>query len=588
MSSRPLQSLTFKVVRVGAGPEFEGVASPRRIGFPPHWRYVYPLDFSSLTKSGTFVLELDGARSPPFTVGAAAALYRPLAGEALSYFQAQRDGPDVIPGTLDRQPSHPQDARAAVYRVPRFRNDQLAGPLVPVGAQVDVSGGWFDAGDYLKFTETASFGDVVMLLALRDYSHGIPDPAGLRNEARFGIDWLLKVWNPRRGVLYDQVGLGDGSGRILGDHDVWRLPQADSHSVPRNSGSYFLSRRPVFAANVSGQRISPNLAGRTAAAFGLCAQVFAGQDPAFARRCLTAGEQIYARSDTAPRGPLVTTQPFLYYPELEWHDDMELGGVELYLAAGRLQRAGLTRTDPSGYLSRAAYWADAYLGSPTNGSDSFNLYDDSALGHSELVTVLRDPRVQGFARDAGLPVTSGSLLKDMQDQLRIAQEASRRDPFGLSDPSYPVDTVPHALGYAIQARLFDRLSGRATYEALATDQLDWVLGANPWGSSFIVGAGSSYPHCLAHPIANLSGSLTGQEAILRGATVDGPTSLDNLRRLGAPDGFRPCPADRSDPFAAYTGRLVGYRDNVESFATSEPSNDYVALALLATAQEGAG
>ena len=176
----------------------------------------------------------------------------------------------------------------------------------------------------------------------------------------------------------------------------------------------------------------------------------------------------------------------------------------------------------------------------------------------------------------------------MNDQLRIALGHSGHDPFGLSDPAYPIDTVPHALGYAIQGRLFDRLTGQSTYEALASTQLDWVLGANPWGSSFIVGAGSVYPRCLAHPIANLSGSLTGRGPILRGATVDGPTSQQNLRGLGAPDGFRPCPVDGRDPYATLATHQAGYRDNVESFATSEPSDDYASLALLATAQAAAG
>jgi len=588
MASATLLTRTFEALPVGAGSPFRGEVGPPGPGFGSRWPYVYPLDFSALVTPGTYVLQLGRSRSPAFTVGDASSLYRPLVGAALSFFQAQRDGPDVIAGPLHRMPSDLQDAHAIVYRIPRFRTDHLVGGLAPTRTRVDVSGGWFDAGDYLKFTETASFADVAMLVALRDYGGGVPDPSSLRREARFGIDWLMKMWDARRGVLYDQVGLGDGNGHILGDHDVWRLPVSNSRPVSRPSRSYFLYRRPVFAANAPGHRISPNLAGRTAAALGLCAQVFAGQDPGYARRCLTAGEQIYERADTAPRGPLVTAQPYAYYPEVEWHDDMELGGAELYLAVRRLEGAGAPAGHANRYLARAAYWADAYLASPSNGGDSFNLYDDSALGHYELIRILRDPTVRPYARAAGLPVSAGSLLTDMRDQLRMAQRLNGQDPFGLADPAYPVDTVPHALGYAIQARLLDRLTGHDTYEGVATDELDWVLGANPWGSSFVVGAGSLYPHCLAHPIANLSGSLTGRGPILRGATVDGPTSIENLRTLGAPDGFRPCPVDGHDPFAPLTARHIGYRDNAQSFATSEPSDDYVSLALLAGAQEAAG
>jgi hypothetical protein len=266
---------------------------------------------------------------------------------------------------------------------------------------------------------------------------------------------------------------------------------------------------------------------------------------------------------------------------------MELGASELFLATRQLGGRGLRHADAGFYLRRAAHWADAYLASPGNGGDSLNLYDVAPLGHFELVRILREPAVGRQARDAGLPVDPGSLLSDLRDQLNTAVRASSADSFGLSDPASPVDTVPHALGFAIQARMWDALTHSGAYETLASTELNWTLGANPWGSSFIVGAGSVYPHCLAHPIANLSGSLTGGGAILRGATVDGPTSLQNLARVGAPDGFRACPADRVDPFAAVRTSTSGYRDNVQSFSTSEPSNDYVALALLASAQEAA-
>jgi endoglucanase len=374
---------------------------------------------------------------------------------------------------------------------------------------------------------------------------------------------------------------------VLGDHDLWRLPQADSRPVPRGSPRYFLVFRPVFAANSPGQRISPNLAGRAAGALALCAQVFAASDPGYARRCLAAGQRLYDLAAAPPRGRLITTQPYVYYPELEWRDDMELGASELFLATRQLGGAGLPHPDPNFYVPRAAHWADAYLASATNGGDSLNLYDVAALGHFELVRILRDPSVRRAEQGAGLPVGPGSLLSDLRDQLRLASELSAGDPFGLSDPAAPVDTVPHALGFAIEARLWDTLTHTATYERLAATELDWVFGANPWGSSFTVGAGQLYPHCLAHPIANLSGSLTGRGAILRGATTDGPTSLANLARAGAPDGFRPCPVSGHDPFAAITTAGSGYRDDVQSFSTSEPSNDYVALVLLGSAQEAA-
>jgi hypothetical protein len=133
----------------------------------------------------------------------------------------------VIPGALHRVPSHLRDRHAKVYAAPDYRGTTLQRPLRATHTTIDASGGWFDAGDYVKFVETASFVDVLQLVALRDDT----DQPALRAEAGFGLDWLTKMWDPGRRALYYQVGIGDGNGHsILGDHDLWRLPQADDRS----------------------------------------------------------------------------------------------------------------------------------------------------------------------------------------------------------------------------------------------------------------------------------------------------------------------------------------------------------------------
>ena len=35
------------------------------------------------------------------------------------------------------------------------------------------------------------------------------------------------MWNDSTSTLYYQVGIGTGNGKTLGDHDIWRLLQAD-------------------------------------------------------------------------------------------------------------------------------------------------------------------------------------------------------------------------------------------------------------------------------------------------------------------------------------------------------------------------
>ncbi len=130
---------------------------------------------------------------------------------------------------------------------------------------------------------------------------------------------------------YIQVGVGSGNVEetFVGDHDVWRLPEVDDHLT--DPSERFLRNRPVFRAAAPGKPISPNLAGRTAAAFALAAQV--ETNPATARRHLTTAAQIYAQAQIKNVGQLVTSLPFAFYPETAWRDDLELGATELALAA---------------------------------------------------------------------------------------------------------------------------------------------------------------------------------------------------------------------------------------------------------------
>lgn len=585
-------SRAFTVLSADGRVVLRGVASGSR-----RWNAHYvvrALDFGAVRAPGVYVLRFAGRSSPPLRIGDAAALYRPLAGAALGFLQSQRDGAGVIPGPMHRQASHLDDVSALVYTVPRYNAaGVLASAPKPTGASADVEGGWFDAGDYLKFVTTASFTDSVLLFTARQFPAGVPDLAALLAEARYGTNWLEQMWNEQTRVLYFQVGLGDGNDTtILGDHDIWRLPQVDDHSAlsPR-APAHLAAHRPVFAANAPGRPISPNLAGGVAAAFGLCAQDFAVSDPAYAARCLLDGQTIYDQANLSPRGDLVTAVPYSYYPEREWRADLEFGAVELYLATVRLgsQVPGLPHPAADYFLIRAAQLTNDYMEEAITGEESFTLYDVSTLADFDLVHILQTPAAQPLLQSGGLDTDVPTIMADRRDQLTLATRLAQHNPFGEANPATNQDTVAHAFGYVTQTALYDDLVGRSTFGALGQAQLDWALGANAWGSSFMVGAGSVFPHCLANQIPNLSGSLTGSGDILRGATVDGPIAPSAVSGLSSIVGMRPCPAaGASDPFAVQDGDGFAYRDDVRSSATSEASDDVAALALLAAAAEASG
>jgi endoglucanase len=584
LAPAPETGATFRAIASDGSIALSGPIGERLGTWSDRYADVYAIDFDEVTDPGIYTIEVDGpvaAASPAFAVGEAADLFAPLLSNALEFYRSQRDGPDTIPGVLGRQPSHLHDRHAKVFRELRFTDDLVPKDPVPVtGApRVDVSGGWFDAGDYIKGVQTESYAAALLLVARRDHP-GLLGPgtaADFTEELAFELDWLLRMWDDETRTLYYQVMLGDGNDRYAGDHDLWRLPEVDDAYGGDDPYYRFVRHRPVFRAGRPGSPVSPNLAGRLAAAFGLCSQIFRASDVGLADRCLLAGQHVFGLADTDPSGALLTFSPFDFYPETEWASDLELGATELALATSSAPPAGLPHTDAGYYLEQAAHWARVYVGGPEVG-DTLNLYDVSALAHAELADAIEDA-----GSPPGLEIDRDTLVADLHRQLQGALERSSSDPFGFGYPYAAYDGTSHGQGLAITAMLYERLTGDQAFAEFGRHQLEVILGANAWGTSFIVGAGSTFPRCIHHQIANLSGSLDGTPPLLLGAVVNGTNSTDQFDYLGLFDETRRCPPGGGDAFGEFDGRGARYWDNVRSWPTVEPAIDFVATTPLAFA-----
>nr|WP_239071416.1 glycoside hydrolase family 9 protein [Amycolatopsis sp. SID8362] len=487
-------------------------------------------------------------------------MFRPLVRATTEFFQAQRDGHDVVPGRLDRKPSHLADRTATVYAEPKFAGeggDEIVEPLKPAGGPVDVEGGWVDAGDFVKFTSNTAYSLAELGFVLRED----PDPV-LAKEVRFGLGWLDKVWDGKSRTLYAQVGIGTGSEEFgfLGDHDVWRNPQDDDAlDVKPGDPAYFVKHRPVFPAGPAGAPLSPNLAGRVAAAFALGAQVYAHRDPRLARHYLTEAAAVFGQAKTSGVGELVTAFPHAYYPESSWEDDLELGATQLALAARALK-------DPraNGWARDAAKWAKAYIGS--GDTSTLNLYDTSALAHADLAGLLRTG-VPG----AALGVRE--LAADLRRQLDSGVDAATKSPFRTAVAVTDFDAASKSFGFAATARLYQRVTGDTRYAAFGAQQRDFTLGANAWGVSLVVGVGSTSPQCPHHQAANLA----GPSKVLYGAVVNGPNGADNFADLPFPAGAKEC----TRPYESFDGQGSRYADDLSSWPSNEPAIDFTSTALLA-------
>src|SRR5262249_35773860 len=153
----------------------------------------------SVERPGSYRLEVEGAASPAFRIGTD--VYASLPASVIAFFRVQRCGNTAPAG---HAPCHLDDA---------------VGP----GGAGNAAGGWHDAGDHLNFLEPASYSALVLLYAADRYpgafpavGAGVPAPA---QEARVGVDWLLKMFSKESGGLYQ---VGDAR-----EHDFWVLPERE-------------------------------------------------------------------------------------------------------------------------------------------------------------------------------------------------------------------------------------------------------------------------------------------------------------------------------------------------------------------------
>jgi endoglucanase len=109
MTARRVSHERFVIVDPTGRVVLRGVPSVTPLGaWNTHYRAVYDLTFSRLTKPGRYRLFVRGdvtAASPFFRVAGADAIYGTLLRDGVGFDQVQRDGAHVLRGVLDRPPT---------------------------------------------------------------------------------------------------------------------------------------------------------------------------------------------------------------------------------------------------------------------------------------------------------------------------------------------------------------------------------------------------------------------------------------------------------------------------------------------------
>src|SRR5205085_6476273 len=139
----------------------------------------------SFNKPGKYYLSANNIRSPQFNIGDD--VYKGAADFCLRYMRQQRSG--FNPFLKDS--CHTHDGYT------------MYGPM-PDSTHINVSGGWHDASDYLQYSTTSANATYHLLAAYRDFPNVFTDDyeangvqgnngyADVLDEARWGLDWLLK------------------------------------------------------------------------------------------------------------------------------------------------------------------------------------------------------------------------------------------------------------------------------------------------------------------------------------------------------------------------------------------------------------
>jgi endoglucanase len=513
---------------------------------------VHALDFSGFKGSGSgYKLQVGALQSRAFDVRPD--LYAQLRADSLAFFYHQRSGVEIaLPYARDRRWVRPA-GHLHDSRVPCASGSGCDYSL-------DVSGGWYDAGDHGKYVVNAGItvwtllnlyeraAQVSQLEPLGDGKLNIPESGNklpdLLDEVRWELDWLLKMQVPAGKPL---AGMAHHKLHDKGWTEIGVAPHEDKQ--PR------VLMAPSTAATL-------NLAAVAAQA----ARVYAPFDQAFSGRCLSAAKVAY---DAA------LAHPDVYAPEANKigggaYDDRDVRDEFAWAAAELFSSSGEDRYRAQ--LEKSPF----YLQVPTRlGGEA------SDAGQA---TVLTWQNVQAAGTlSLALAARSGELRKRARAAVQRAADEllalREREGFGLpfapgANNSYPWGSNSFALNNAIVLALAFDFSRDAKYLPGVVSTLDYLLGENPLDQSYISGYG-------ARPLKNPHHRFFSHQV-----REDRPEVPPGFVSGGPNSGLQ-------DPIAQGAG-LAGcapqkcFLDHIESYSTNEVAINWNApLAWLAAFLDGA-
>nr|WP_295113320.1 glycoside hydrolase family 9 protein [uncultured Caulobacter sp.] len=380
-------------------------------------------DFSALTTQGRYRVKVDEQASAPF--GLAEGLYGPLVRDAARAFFLIRASVAI-------------DDPVTGIRHAAGHRDETA--LTVDGQTRDLTGGWYNAGDYGKWTHMAaiSVSQMMWLHELRPapaaaLKLGVPplypNLPDLLQQARWGLEWLLKMQNPDGSVLHKV----DSGPNVY----AWgQPPERDPHPrVVQPGGSLD--------------------AGVFVGAMMQAARVFASQDHAFAVRCRAAALRAWTWLEANPK----VMRDDVNYADPDPRQEILWATCEMAAVTGD-----------------AALGARAAEALKAIGAFPFFWPSPQVLGAMSLA---RGKGEAAATARAAIVDTAKAVAADV-----------RADPYGFSarPQAYYWGSVEVALNTAVIC-LFAAELGEPSARDTAQRLADYVLGCNALDHSFVTGHG---------------------------------------------------------------------------------------------------
>lgn len=500
---------------------------------------VHTIDFSRFRESGDgFRLVVETDTSPAFAISDNA--YESLRADALSYFYKVRSGIEIkeeFAGKEYGRPAghlgqSPNQGDTSVGCVDTRTARKVYGEAWSCGYKLDVAGGWYDAGDFGKYVVNGGIAAAQLLgvyerafnqtrgrspaladgfASIPEAGNGVPD---LLDEARWELDFLMSMQVPE-----GETHAGMAHHKVHGNR--W----AKSPDFPHRDRELRVLHRPSTAATL-------NLA--AAAAQG--ARLFADFDKAYSEQLLSTAVRAYRAAEANPAVFAPYTDGTFGggdYQDDDVSDEFYWAAVELFLSTGE-----------AGWLERAK--ASPHWDGPVFHATGFDWRSVAGLGRLQLASV-----------PSRLPMRD---LKAVQSSVREAAEdylrEQKKEAFGfMYSPALFGWGSNHSLlqNMIVVATAYD-ITGDKRYLQAVRESMDYLLGRNALGQSYVTGYGTTYSQ---HQHSNMFAASIDPfyPPVPKGALAGGPNS-------GLADDYAISKLSGCAPQACYI-------DDTRSFSTNE-------------------